>query len=131
MSRQMKFRFWDKLYSKMSDPISMRHLATEHRAYKDEYIEWLQWTGLQDKNGQDIYEGDILQSENSAFYIHHQVVWSSGFMGWQMLNLKSGDPQDGSPQLFVGAKNRKIEVIGNIYANPELINPIQESTTNE
>ncbi len=49
-------------------------------------------------------------------------------MGWQMLYLESGDHQDGSPQLFVGAKNRKLSVVGNVHSNPELINPIQEST---
>jgi len=120
MSRQMKFRFWDKLYSKMSDPISMRHLATEHRAYKDEYIEWLQWTGLQDKNGQDIYEGDIVSKE------YEYSVTEIGYIKFTEGSfLVYFDEQPDASFCIYGDTDRH-EVIGNIHANPELINPIQE-----
>lgn len=70
-----------------------------------------QYTGLKDKNGKEIYEGDIFHcGDTNILYI---VVWNdNGFQGKQ---VKSSS--------YCGLEywKNKIEVIGNIYENPELL----------
>ena len=77
-----------------------------------------QYTGLKDKNGKEIYEGDIvsfnLKSDNGGQpnitgYIEYQTTFS----GYRIMSLK------GSFALDYNIKD--IEVIGNIYDNPELL----------
>jgi uncharacterized phage protein (TIGR01671 family) len=85
----------------------------------------MQHTGLEDKNGVEIYEGDVVSSVHfkdkagRTHHLFHEVQWSENFQGWFLLNCHSRDPNDGSIQLWI-AKD-KMEVIGNIYENPELL----------
>lgn len=73
----------------------------------------MQFTGLQDKNGQDIYEGDIVERIGSGFddgtscYIA-AVVWDEHQASWKFSGL--------NPQL-------PWLVIGNSYENPDLLDP--------
>lgn len=75
--------------------------------YKNGHVIAMQYTGLKDKNSTDIYEGDLLQDGSV------RVVWKdAGFWG-QIGN----DPSN----LAILAPIRNLEVIGNIYENPELL----------
>lgn len=77
----------------------------------------MQYTGLNDKNSKEIYEGDIVRWNNKIGYI--------GFLKQEMgycIILKDTDFRLGHRNIGSGYDfNADIEVIGNIYENPELI----------
>ena len=78
--------------------------------------ELMQYTGLHDKYGKEIYEGDILKIDwDDGRYPEHiiekAVYWDDDDACWQL-------GEGGSPKK--DAKNH-MEVIGNIYENPELL----------
>jgi len=63
-SREIKFRAWHEINKNMHPPSSMFEITTNGQIYRegfnctDDYI-LMQYTGLKDKNGKEIYEGDI------------------------------------------------------------------------
>jgi hypothetical protein len=118
--RDFKFRAWDKNRKVMipetklfrldcSNELSFLALA---QGYYEEYdMEIMQYAGIKDKKGTEIYEGDIYhQGDENIRYI---VVWNdTGLIGKQI----------GSSS-YAGLQHwrSKIQVIGNIYENPELL----------
>ena len=70
-----------------------------------------QYTGLKDKNGKKIYEGDIVK----AFYFETEVTGKIEFI-YGTFALTNSEISDN--QLFIF---EKLEVIGNVWDNPELI----------
>lgn len=114
--REIKFRVWDKLNKEMNNIESINF--QERRVYKNDvsYLnfnntELMQCTGLKDKNGKEIYEGDIFYTGSKK--ILYIVEWiDCGLKGRQIKNKS-----------WVGLDYWKddIEVIGNIYENPELM----------
>ena len=87
--------------------------------------EIMQSTGLKDKNDVEICEGDVIGSQNkdrSNWYVsHHRIVWhDTGFVGKQICSRS-----------FIGLEHwtrgeNGYVVIGNIYENPELLEPANE-----
>ncbi len=76
-----------------------------------------QYTGHNDKNGREIYEGDILYGRNNSFY---QVKW--GITGWWLYH-DHGDLLDMYFYQMPNTADRysHLEIIGNIMESPELL----------
>ena len=113
--REIKLRAWDGEKMVCPDYIN----RDGHRWWKENSIptrseKVMQFTGLKDKKGKEIYEGDILLHSFHSNYIQEslsskQVVqWHEDCCGFGLV-------------LKILAKSKNIEVIGNIYENPELL----------
>lgn len=84
----------------------------------------MQYTGLHDKNGMEIYEGDIIQA--SDFYLGDsfikaskgEVIFDNGAFCVKAHTESIGDLNSEA------VSNYQVEVIGNIYENPELAQPV-------
>lgn len=87
----------------------------EHLTMED--IELMQFTGLLDKNGVEIYEGDILGCNGKPL---RYVKYSNEFPGFDLISTQNGMRQFVPSWVMI---HKSFDVIGNIYANPELVQP--------
>lgn len=83
------------------------------------HIELMQYTGLKDKNGKEIYEGDIIQDEVCIY----EVYFQDGSFRAEVIKVlvnNVGTQKGLNYTLEFVLEDKKGEVIGNIYDNPEL-----------
>lgn len=125
MSREIKFAFWHNQKKEMWGVDSIDWQLKEvcnggDIASLDDGI-LLQYTGLKDKNGKKIFEGDILK-HIPTFEANYFV---KNLTGGFYLCPNNKDYGEYFASLFAGYDNKNqcnsIEIIGNIYENPELI----------
>ena len=110
MQRTIKFRAWDIDGKQMIPWCDLKYDVTFEEVFDNEFLEVNQYTGLKDKNGVEIYEGDIL----SYFGFEYEVTFEESAFGWS---------EDGQFYAFAEMAIDEIEktkIIGNIYENPEL-----------
>ena len=118
--REIKFRAWDKTENHMYkwENLLNQNLKNIFTIPKQCGYNIMQFTGLHDKNGKEIYEGDIvsfnLKSDSEGQpYIIGYIEYQTTFSGYRIMSF------EGSFALDYNIKD--IEVIGNIYDNPELL----------
>jgi len=135
MTNRFKFRLWkgegwkytngvpvERLFKMKYDPYVSTYgngerwdlnRILEHTKNGDEFL--MQSTGLEDKNGKEIYEGDIVEPKTGKYKGHKLEVTYCPVELCFYAQFYSG-----SARLRVTAK-KKFEVIGNIYENPNLL----------
>ena len=111
-----KFRAWDKETKTMNGMAEIyRNRNQEIELHpRDENIVLMQSTGLKDKNGKEIFEGDIvlvLDSPYTVFYDNEKGSY----------RLKPHDDRWNVDYMSNFSHGGNFEVVGNIYENPELL----------
>ena len=126
--RTIKFRAWDNENNQMLDVQELNfedcfyggEMQIKTTMYNDyfDYREMplMQYTGLHDRNGKEIYEGDILQIDVDRAW----VIWDDKYGYFQLVPI--GDYYFDSGVIGQALEYIDAEVIGNIYENKELLN---------
>ena len=110
--REIKFRSWDTINQTMLYP---GFNPVELKAWPTVGHVLMQYTGLKDKNGKEIYEGDIIKlypSDKSGI----QILWDEHIAGFGFGNQTMADHLN-----FRKLTAINYEVIGNTYSSPELL----------
>ena len=142
--REIKFRAFSKKTKKMSIPFGLYESPRFHSEYKGKYCTAgvvpsrflyetesetkyfyiMQYTGLKDKNGVEIYEGDILKVASNGYSNYISWTGKSCFVEYIEDRCRfiatTGEGYD-TRNCFDLNCDAEIEVIGNIYENPELL----------
>ena len=130
--REIKYRMWNKKEKKMYDvgvldfddkkAYMKGYLNYTKSSYLYEDIELMQFTGLYDKNGKEIYEGDIVSKEtfddtkpNYRDISYAKVVWIEELASYHLVN------KDDKILWDLASDKYNIEVASNIYENSDLL----------
>lgn len=116
--REIKFRAWDKNNSDMVyfDLAGRIYAECAYLTDIDKDSIIMQYTGLLDKNGEEIYEGDIIE------YPINQYPFDTFKKFRELVEWKSDSVSCGFKTLYFP----KCEIIGNFYQNPELLEAVKE-----
>lgn len=118
--REIKFRAWDKKENRFWDKVSTLNLTLGH--FNVDGFKWSQYTGLKDKNGKEIYEGDILDWGDN---FNSKVLWNEAEAAWNIEELENTRTEQCPRTHDMNSYTYKPTVLGNIYENPELLANIE------
>lgn len=139
--RIIKFRAWQKAHKKMHYNVNLYSMGhgemvkaqLDNKSFMDSIglsCEIMQFTGLLDKNGKEIYEGDIVRTQHYTDKPYSKKAKSKQHLGIVVYrighgtaewDLKIEDEQGYSCHSW--GPFYECEVIGNIFENPELLTP--------
>jgi uncharacterized phage protein (TIGR01671 family) len=103
MTREIKFRSWND--GEMHEDGQSKFWLSQGFEYS-----YMQYTGLLDSKGKEIYEGDIIRSESGS-------ISSVGFADGCFVS----ENVDGALDLSAASSDESQEVIGNVWENPDLL----------
>lgn len=116
--REIKFRAWNQELKRMaySDDVHFKTfgwwgvivLNREPKTETGEIV--MQYTGLKDKNGKEIYEGDVVKIRKKNWIGMKEVYWDEVTLRLAPATIRQTK------------ESISIEILGNIYENPELLN---------
>ena len=115
-----KFRAWDK---ENNTKLTWEQLKSEadFSWFADDNLVLMQYTGLKDKNGVEIYEGDILEVEKNEDGTYKGTIngktFFDRFQGYSSKIKVEGMHDINTLRYW----NNRVRIIGNIYENPELL----------
>ena len=122
--KELKFRYWDKNEKKMYYSNEFESLADFFQKVGKNLKFVMQYTTTKDKNGKEIYEGDIIWGYARMFYMSEEgdeiyiVEWENP------IDIDTDFPcrQIG----YLLDDEEKMEVVGNIYENPDLAKAVRK-----
>lgn len=137
MDREIKFRVWESTSKRMGMVTEIhfgdrpfiradfhgketgeeRLLRSVFGVKKKHTI--LQFTGVEDENGKEIYDGDIVLNHTKSIERNGVVKYSDIHHAYIIDYKRKKDKRDN--WLFMHGTEHNLEVIGNIYENPELL----------
>ena len=131
--REIKFRAWDFVNKIMNEDIfidgagnAYDYASTTYNTPNTEIqrceFPVMQYTGLKDRNGVEIYEGDILEMAEQSL-LRFEVVYDAGHMAFMRNWIDKRVPATRckGEMEHLSANTDFLEVIGNGYENPELL----------
>ncbi len=116
----IKLRVFDKRYNKYLTPFTVDNMIWYALKSKDYIVELS--TGLQDKNGKDIYVGDIVDIHQTVNGQNLFIIENDGlFINVKYALIDRYYEYDIKELLDFNIQDKEIEVIGNIHENKELL----------
>ena len=130
--REIKFRAWGHFGDSYKDCMIQNWQNSDYVEYVGfdggGFFELMQFTGLKDKNGKEIYVGDIIRlnnisydPENDLYYEGIVLIEATDDLGYKITPISPPlDERHDSTSMWHFAEGTTTMVIGNVYENPNL-----------
>ena len=134
--REIKFRAYNNQVQKMTDWSTIKKYRNLEKLMTLDHVDLMQYTGLKDKNGVEIYESDIVRFVHEDYFNHEDntfienekengighVKWGGHYPAFDIFELQGNGVAHECEYNIFSDDTYRIEVIGNIYENKELLN---------